>query len=86
MLGAGGDAQSASVASLRANRERLPIPMKRRLHPRGERQRAFELSGQLANLEDVIGANADAIFLGLASAAIDHRREDSRFVFAVGSR
>src|SRR5208283_6246490 len=65
-----------------AHCEGLPVAMHQRLDARHERQRAFILGAQLAHLEDVVGADLDAIFLALASIAIDDRREDAGVLLA----
>ena len=77
MLGACGHAQAARMAFVGANRERLAIAMHPCLHPRNQRHRALVIVAQFAHLEDVVRASLDAIFLGLASRAVDHRRENA---------
>lgn len=86
MLGADDYAQAARAAFVGANRECLPIAMHPRLHSRDQRQRALVLVSQLANFENVVGASLDAILFGLASGAIDHRREYARRLLAFGFR
>src|ERR1700693_1132801 len=56
------------------------------LDARDERHRSLVLGAQLAHLEDVVGADLDAVFLALASIAIDGRREDSRVLLAFDVR
>jgi hypothetical protein len=86
MLGACDNAQAARVAFVGANCECLPIAMDPRFHSRDYRQRALVLVTQLAHLENVVGTRLDAILFGLASGAIDHRREYARRLLAFGLR
>jgi len=86
VLGAGDYAQAACVAFVGANRECLPIAVNPSFHPRDDRQRALVLVSQLANFENVVGTRLDAIFLSLASSAIDHRSEYARRLLAFGFR
>jgi len=82
MLGARGDAKAARVAFVGANGEGLAIAVHPRFHSRNQRNRALVLVAQLVHLENVVRTRLDAIFLGLASSAIDHRREDARILLA----
>ncbi len=86
MLGAGDYAQAARVTFVGANRECLPIAVDPRFHSRDYRQRALVLVSQLAHFENVVGTRLDAILFGLASGAIDNRREDARRLLAFGLR
>ena len=86
MLRARGDAQSACVTLVGANRERLPIAVHPCLHSRNHWQRPLVLVSEFVHFENVVGTNLDAIFFSLASRAIDHRREDARVLLALGLR
>ena len=86
MLGTRGDAQSACVTIVGANRERLSIAVNPRLHSRNQRQRPLVLVREFVHFENVVGTGLDAIFFGLASRTIDHRREDARVLLALGFR
>ena len=86
MLGTRGDAQSARMTLVGANRERLPIAVNPCLHSRNQRQRTLVLVSEFVHFENIVGTSLDAIFFGLASHAIDHRREDPRVLLAVGFR
>ena len=86
MLGAGDYAQAARVAFVGANCECLPIAVDPRFHSRDYRQRPFVVIAELAHFENVVGTSLDAIFLSLASGAIDHRREHPRRLLAFGLR
>ena len=75
------------MAFVGANREGLAIAVHPCLHPRNQRQRALVVVAQLVHLENVVGASLDAIFFGLTSRAVDHRREDTaRLLFAFSFR
>ena len=86
MLGTRGDAQSACVTIVGANRERLSIAVNPCLHSRNQRQRPLVLVSELVHFENVVGTGLDAIFFGLASRTIYHRREDARVLLALGFR
>ena len=86
MLGTGGDAQSACVTIVGANRERLSIAVHPRLQSSNQRQRPLVLVSKFVHFENVVGTGLDAIFLGLASRAIDHWREDACVLLALGFR
>ena len=86
MLGTGDYAQPASVAFVGANCECLPIAMDPRLHSRDNRQQSLVLVTQFAHFENVVRTSLDAILFGLASRAIDHRREYARRLLAFGFR
>ena len=86
MLGACGHAQAACVAFVGANCEGLAIAVHPCLHSRNQRQRALVLIAKLVHLEDVVGTSLDAILFGLASRAVDHRREETRVLLAFGFR
>jgi hypothetical protein len=82
MLGAGGYAQAARMALVGANRERLPVAVDPGFHSRDYRQRPLVLVSELVHLENVVGTRLNAIFFGLASRAIYHRREYARRLLA----
>ena len=84
MLGACDYAQAACVAFVGANRERLTVTVDPRFQSRDCRQCTLVFVTQLAHLEDVVGTSLDAIFFGLASRAIDYRRENARRLLAFG--
>jgi hypothetical protein len=86
MLGARDNAQAARVAFVGANRECLPIAVDPRFHSRDYRHRALVLVAELVHLENVVRTRLDAIFFGLASRAINHRREYARRLLAFGLR
>ena len=86
MLGAGDDAEAASVAFVGANRECLPIAVDPRFHSRDNRQQSLVLVTQFAHFENVVRTSLDAILFGLASRAIDHWREYARRLLAFGLR
>jgi hypothetical protein len=86
MLGACDYAQAARVAFVSANCECLSIAMDPRFHSRDYRQRPFVVIAELAHFENVVGTSLDAILFGLASRAIDHRREYSRRLLTFGLR
>ncbi len=86
MLGAGDYAQAARVAFVGANCECLSIAVDPRFHARDNRQRSLVLVAQFAHFENVVGTRLDTILFGLASGAIDHRREHARRLLAFGFR
>ncbi len=74
------------MAFVAADRECLPIAVDPRFHSRDDRQRPLVLVTELAHFENVVGTSLDAIFFGLTSGTIDHRREHSRRLLAFGLR
>jgi hypothetical protein len=75
------------VAFISADRERLPIAMNPRFHTRHQWQCSLVIVAELAHFEDLVRTSLDAILFGLASRAIDHRREDAaRLLLALGFR
>jgi hypothetical protein len=86
MLGAGDYAEAARVTFVGANCECLPVAVDPRFHSRDQRHRSLVLVAELAYFENVVGTRFDAIFLCLASGAIDHRREHPRRLLAFGFR
>ena len=86
MLRTRGDAQSARVTFVGANRERLPIAVNPCLHSRNQRQRPLVIVAQLVHFENVVGTGLDAIFFSLTSRTIYYRREDARVLLALGFR
>jgi len=75
------------MALVGANREGLAIAVHPCLHSRNQGQRALVIIAQLVHFENVVGTSLDAILFGLASRAIDHRREDAaRLLLALGFR
>ena len=86
MLGTRGDAETARMTLVGANRERLPIAVDPRLHSRNQRQRPLVLVSEFVHFENIVRTRLDAILFGLASRAIDHRREDTRVLLALGFR
>jgi hypothetical protein len=86
MLGACDYAKAACVAFVGANRECLPIAVDPGFQSRDNRERSLVLVTELAHFENVVGTRLDAILFGLASSAIDHRREYARRLLAFGLR
>jgi hypothetical protein len=86
MLGADLHAQTASVALVGVHRECLPIAVNPRLDASHQRQRALVIVAEFAHLENVVGTRLDTIFPGLASRAVDYRREHARILLAFGFR
>ena len=84
MLRACAHAQSARVAFISANRERLAVAVYPRLHSRDQRQRPLLIVAELAHLENVVGTNHDAILFAFAAGAIDQRRKQACSLLAFG--
>src|ERR1700679_4026750 len=84
VLGAGGDAKAAGVALIGAHRESLFVAVERGFQAAHEGEFAALLLRQLGDLEDAVGADADAILLALAAVAVDHRRDDAGRLLAGG--
>jgi hypothetical protein len=72
------------VAKFGAHREGLAVAVCGRFDTREEGQSAALVFRQLANLEDVVRANLDAILLTLATRTVDLRGYDAGGLFAVG--
>ena len=65
------------------NGEGLAIAVEEGLHPPQRRHPGAIAGREPPHLEDVIGANANAVFLGLALVAIDHRRQAAGGLLAI---
>lgn len=65
------------------NGEGLAIAVEEGLHPPQRRHPGAVAGRERAHLEHVVGADADAVFLGLALVAIDHRRETAGGLLAI---
>src|ERR1700741_1635944 len=85
VLGAGGDAQAAGMALVGAHRESLPVAVERGFQAPEKREAAALLLRQPSHLEDAVRADAHAVFLALATVAIDHGRDPSRRLLAGGN-
>jgi hypothetical protein len=84
MFGACADAQPACVTIASAHRERLAISVDPRFHSRDQREYTLIVIVELVHFENLVGASVDAILFGLASRAIDHRREYTSMLLALG--
>jgi hypothetical protein len=80
------DAELAGVTLVGADDIGLPIAVRPGLEPSDQRERVAVLAGEAPDLEDVVRADADAVFLSLASVAVDDRRNPSRLAFALARR
>ncbi len=72
------------MAFISANRERLTVAVNPRLHSCDQRQRTLVVVAKLAHLEDVVGADFDAVFFAFAAGAIDNRRKGTCSLLAFG--
>src|ERR1700743_907577 len=72
VLGAGGDAKAAGVASIGAHRESLVVAVETGFQTAHERKLAALLLRQPGDLEDAVRADPDAILLAFAAVAVDH--------------
>jgi hypothetical protein len=77
------DAELTGVAICRPSDVGLPIPVCPRFELAEERQSRPVFAGEALDFEDVVGANANAVFLGFAASALDDRSDSSRFALAL---
>src|SRR6185436_14957731 len=79
LLGAGADAETAGVTGSLAHGECLAAAVEEELRAADEGETSTLLGQQAPHLEDVVGADPDAVFLGLAPVPVDDGDDSTGF-------